>query len=206
MTYRPPHAREDDPAILLPLIARAPLATLITVAQGDPVVTYVPMLVRNDADGSRYLEGHIARANEQWKPGEGPAVALFRIAEHYISPNWYATKQRDPRVVPTYDYVAIEARGPVRFIDDTQWLYDFVTRLTDDQEARVASDWETRDAPADYMESQLKAIVGVQLRIESLIGSMKLNRNHPQANIDGIAAGLEALQTPSAELLKGFIG
>jgi transcriptional regulator len=206
MTYRPPHVREDDPAILLPLIARAPLATLITVAKGEPLVTYVPMLAREDEWGARWLEGHIARANDQWKQGDGPAVALFRAAEHYISPSWYATKQRDPRVVPTYDYVAIEARGPVRFIHDHTWLRAFVSRLTDDQESRIGSDWETGDAPADYMENQLRAIVGVQLRVESLMGLFKLNRNHPEENIEGVIAGLNRLGTPSATLLEDFMG
>jgi transcriptional regulator len=206
MTYRPPHVREDDPAVLLPLIARAPLATLITIVDGTPVVTYAPMMAREDADGTRYLEGHIARANDQWKAGDGPGVALFRVAEHYVSPNWYATKKTDPRVVPTYDYVAIEARGPVRFIDDRDWKFAFVSRLTDDQEARVASDWATSDAPESYMESQLKAIVGVELRVESLIGLFKLNRNHPEENIEGVIAGLHRLGTPSAVLLEEFMG
>lgn len=206
MTYRPPHVREDDPALLLPIIARAPLATLITIADGEPVVTYVPMLVHEDANGVRYLQGHMARANDQWKGGSGSGAALFRIAEHYISPNWYATKRTDPRVVPTYDYVAVEARGPVRFIEDPQWLYAFVTRLTVDQESRIDSDWETKDAPEAYMESQLKAIVGIEMRIESLIGLFKLNRHHPKENVEGIIAGLGRLPTPGARGLEEFLG
>jgi transcriptional regulator len=205
MTYRPPHVREDNPAVLLPLIGRFPLATLITVEDGLPVVTYVPMLVREDADGTRYLGGHIARANAQWKGGDGPGAALFRAAEHYVSPSWYATKKIDGKVVPTYDYVAIEARGPVRFIHDEAWLEAFVRRLTDDQELRVGSHWSVDDAPRDYVDSQLKAIVGVELRIESLIGLFKLNRNHPEENIESVRAGLNALGTVEAQMIEPFI-
>lgn len=205
MTYRPPHVREDDPAVLLPLIERHPLAALVTVDDGVPAVTYAPMLMRTDADGTRYLEAHIARANDQWKPGDGPGVALFRVAQHYISPSWYATKKIDGKVVPTYDYVSIEARGTVRFIHDRDWLEGFVRRLTDDQEARIDSHWSIDDAPHDYMESQLKAIVGVQMRVESLLGLFKLNRHHPQANIEGIRAGLERLDTLDARTIEPFI-
>jgi transcriptional regulator len=205
MTYRPPHVREDDPAVLLPLIGHYPLAALITVESSGPAVTYLPMLVREDAAGARYLEGHIARANPQWKPGDGPGVALFRVAEHYISPTWYATKKIDGKVVPTYDYVAIEARGPVRFIHDRDWLDSFVRRLTGDQESRIGAHWSVDDAPHDYVESQLKAIVGVELRVDSLIGLFKLNRNHPEANLEGVRAGLEALATPEARAIEPFI-
>ncbi|HEY5341577.1 MAG TPA: FMN-binding negative transcriptional regulator [Candidatus Aquilonibacter sp.] len=206
MTYRPPHVREDDHAVLLPLIAGNPLATLITVAAGEPVVTYAPLLLREDTAGALYLDGHIARANDQWKHGDGRGVALFRIAEHYISPNWYATKKNDPRVVPTYDYVAIEARGGVRFIQDRDWLDAFVRRLTDSQEARVRSDWSVDDAPADYIDAQLKAIVGLELRVDSLTGLFKLNRNHPAENIETITTGLKNLATAQARGLAAFMG
>jgi transcriptional regulator len=205
MTYRPPHARQDDPAVLLPLIAANPLAVLVTVADGEPVVTYVPLLVREGIDGILYLEGHLARANDQWTHGDGRGVALFRIAEHYVSPSWYATKKTDPRVVPTYDYVAIEARGSVRFIQDRAWLDAFVRRLTDAQETRVQSEWSVDDAPEAYIDTQLKAIVGIELRVDALTGSFKLNRNHPRENVEGIATGLESAHTASASILATFI-
>jgi transcriptional regulator len=204
MTYRPPHVRADDPSLLLPLIADHPLATLITVSGGEVAVTYLPMLARKEG-AAILLEGHIARANDQWRGGDGNAVALFRAADHYISPTWYATKRTSGRVVPTFDYVAVEARGPARFIHDTQWLRDFVSRLTQVQEARVGADWSIDEAPADYMESQLKAIVGVEMRVESLIGLFKLNRNHPAENIATAIAGLEALRTPQAAAIAAYM-
>jgi transcriptional regulator len=204
MTYRPPHVRADDRAPLLALIATHPLATFITVPDGEPVVTYVPMLAR-EADGVLYLEGHIARANNQWQGGDGTSVALFRVADHYISPTWYATKAQTGRVVPTFDYVSIEARGPVQFIEDTVWLREFVARLTVTQEARVGSGWTIDEAPADYMESQLKAIVGVQMRVDALTGLFKLNRHHPAENVAGVIKGLEMLENPDANAIAAYM-
>jgi transcriptional regulator len=204
MTYRPPHVRADDRAPLLTLIAAHPLATFITVPDGEPVVTYVPMLAR-EADGVLYLEGHIARANNQWHGGDGTSVALFRVADHYISPTWYATKAQTGRVVPTFDYVSIEARGTVHFIEDTAWLREFVARLTISQEARVGAGWTIDEAPADYMESQLKAIVGVQMRVDALTGLFKLNRHHPAENVAGVIKGLEMLENPDANAIAAYM-
>ena len=204
MTYRPPHVRADERAPLLALIAAHPLATFITVAEGEPVVTYVPLLAREE-DGAVILEGHIARANNQWRGGDGRAVALFRVAEHYISPTWYATKRINGRVVPTFDYVTVEARGAVHFIEDTEWLRKFVARLTISQEARVGSGWTIDEAPEDYMESQLKAIVGLEVRVDALTGLFKLNRHHPAENVAGVIAGLEKLGDPDAQAIAAYM-
>jgi transcriptional regulator len=204
VTYRPPYFRVDEPAKLLPLIAAYPLATLVTLSSSEPSLTHLPMLAERD-DGTLYLRGHIARANDQWRAGDGKGIALFRIAQHHVTPSWYATKREHGRVVPTFDYVAVEARGPVRFIHDRDWLLSFVRRLTDTQEARVGSDWRVEDAPADYLEKQLAAIVGVEMRVDTIIGTFKLNQNHPEENIAGILAGLEAIGTPEARLLGRFV-
>jgi transcriptional regulator len=204
MTYRPPHVRADDRAPLLALIAAHPLGTFITVVEGEPVVTYVPLLAR-EQDGAVILEGHIARANNQWRGGDGRAVALFRVAEHYISPTWYATKRINGRVVPTFDYVTVEARGAVHFIEDTEWLRKFVARLTISQEARVGSGWTIDEAPEDYMESQLKAIVGLEVRVDALTGLFKLNRHHPAENVAGVIAGLEKLGDPDAQAIAAYM-
>ncbi|HVA27779.1 MAG TPA: FMN-binding negative transcriptional regulator [Candidatus Baltobacteraceae bacterium] len=204
MTYRPPYFRIDDPKRLLPLIAAFPLATLATSANDAIALTHLPLLALQEGDALR-LQGHVARANGQWKTPASSAVAIFRIADHYMSPTWYATKARDPHIVPTWDYVAIEARGSVRWIDDRHWLADFVRRLTDSQEARIGSNWSVDDAPAEYLESQYGAIVGVEMRVDSLIGTFKLNQNHPRENIESIIAGLEAQATPQALALLPFV-
>jgi transcriptional regulator len=204
MTYRPPQFRVDDRQQLLALIARYPLATLVTWAGGEPALTHLPLVALNEGD-SLFFHGHIARANDQWRGGDGSGVAIFRIAEHYISPVWYATKRRDPRVVPTFDYVAIEARGPVRFIHDEAWLRSLVSRLTDAQEAQMGTDWSIGDAPEEYLASQLRAIVGVEVRVDSLIGTFKLNQHHPAENLESVIAALDARATPDALELAAFV-
>jgi transcriptional regulator len=204
MTYRPPHVRADDRAPLLALIATHPLATFITVVDGLPVVTYMPMLAREE-NGDVILEGHIARANNQWRGGDGKAAALFHVADHYISPTWYATKRINGRVVPTFDYVSVEARGDVHFIEDVVWLREFVARLTVSQEARVGANWTIDEAPEDYVESQLKAIVGVRMRVDALTGLFKLNRHHPAENVAGVIAGLEKLGNPDATAIAAYM-
>lgn len=204
MTYRPPYFRVDDPSVLLPLIAAYPLATLVTSSSDTIALTHLPLLALQRGDTLR-LQGHVARANDHWSSPATAAVATFRIADHYMSPTWYATKTREPRTVPTWDYVAIEARGSIRWIEERDWLADFVRRLTDSQEARVGSNWSVDDAPADYLEKQYAAIVGVEMHVDSLIGTFKLNQNHPRENIEGIIAGLERVATPQAEALLPFV-
>lgn len=204
MTYRPPSFRVDDRARLLPLIADHPLATLITASLGDLFVTLAPLLAR-EIDGEIFLEGHIARANDQWKHEAESAHAQFRVVEHYISPSWYPSKSHDPKTVPTFDYVSIDARGPIEFVHDTKWLLTFVRELTEVMEHRVGGHWSVDDAPAEYLEAQAKAIVGVRLRADSLVGTFKLNQNHPDENVENVVGELRKLNTPNARLLAAFM-
>jgi transcriptional regulator len=204
VTYRPPYFRVDDRATLLGVVARYPLATLITWNPPEPALTHLPMLATAD-DGELLLQGHIARANGQWRGGDGSGIAVFRAADHYISPGWYAAKRVDGRAMPTFNYVAVEARGPVRFVHERDWLLPFLHRLTDAQEAQVGGDWSAGDAPADYLDRQLGAIVGVEMRVQTLIGTFKLSQNHPQENIEGILAGFAKLGTPESKRLASFM-
>lgn len=204
MTYRPPQFRVDDRDVLLPLLRQFPFAALMSVNEGEIELTQLPMLVKQYGDVV-VLEGHIARANPHWRPGTRPGVALFQIASHYISPTWYPSKVRDPRTVPTYDYVTVEARGRLDFIHDAEWLEGFVRRLTDVEERRVGGRWTVDEAPREYIEAQLKAIVGVTLSVESLTGTFKLNQHHPRENQEGILQGLTRLQTPGAAALAPFV-
>jgi transcriptional regulator len=204
MTYRPPYFRVDDRARLLPLIADHPLATLITASLGEIFTTLAPMLA-HEVDGELYLEGHIARANEQWKHEPEAAHVQFRVAHHYISPTWYPSKRTDPQTVPTFDYVSIDARGPIEFIQDAKWLLKFTRELTTVMERRVGGTWSVDDAPAEYLESQAKAIVGVRMRVDSLTGTFKLHQNHPDENIENVVAELRKLNTPNARMIAAMM-
>jgi len=195
--YNPAAFRETDPAVLSAAIAGYPLATLVTIGAQGMDATHLPMLYRDGV-----LRGHVARANPQWQeytPGS-EALAIFTGPQHYITPNWYPSKTEHGRVVPTWNYVAVHARGTLTFHEDPEWLLQFVTALTDEHEKSGAAPWSVSDAPAEYIEGQLRAIVGVEMTIASLAGKWKLSQNRPQADVDGVIEGLGA--DTMAELMK----
>ncbi|MDN3564551.1 FMN-binding negative transcriptional regulator [Paeniroseomonas aquatica] len=194
--YNPAAFREDRPEILHGLIRQARLALLVSNgAGGVPDVTHLPLTL--DA-GAGALIGHVARANPHWQAlrGAGRAVAIFRGAEAYVSPNWYPAKAEHHRVVPTWNYEAVHAEGPVEIIEDSARLHAIVTRLTAEKEAAQPRPWAVADAPEAFVAGQLKGIVGLVLRIEALVGKRKMSQNRAAADRDGAAAGLAASEDP----------
>jgi transcriptional regulator len=195
--YNPAAFRETDPAVLGAAIGAFPLATLVTTGARGLDATHLPMLYRDGV-----LRGHVARANPQWQEYTAgtEALAIFTGPQHYITPNWYPSKREHGRVVPTWNYVAVHARGTLTFHEDPEWLRSFVTALTDEHERTSAAPWKVSDAPAEFVEGQLRAIVGVEMTIVSLEGKWKLSQNRPDADIDGVIEGLG--KDPMAELMK----
>jgi transcriptional regulator len=174
------------------LLHNAGLVDLISpVSGGGLVATALPMLY----DGA-VLQGHVARNNPHWmNAGSGPSLVIARGPDAYISPQWYATKGEHGRVVPTWNYVTAHVYGDLIVHDDVEWLREHVTRLTDVHEAaRQQRDgtppWAVTDAPPAYIDGQLRAIVGLELRITSIEAKVKLSQNRSQADRDGVVAGL----------------
>jgi transcriptional regulator len=197
MLYDPPAFREERPEILHGLIRAARLALLVSNGpDGVPDVTHLPLL--HDPSDEAVLLGHVARANPHWRRlgAAGRAVAVFRGAEAYVSPNWYASKAEHHRVVPTWNYEAVQAEGPVEIIEDPARLLGIVTRLTEANEAAQPRPWAVADAPAAFVAGQLKGIVGLALRIERLTGKRKLSQNRTPADREGVIAGLDASTDP----------
>ncbi len=148
-----------------------------------------------DPDPAPYgtLLGHVARPNPQARgalPGV-QALAIFQGPDAYITPSWYATKRENGKVVPTWNYVAIHAYGPVEFFDDTERLRAIVTRLTEREERTRAEPWAVTDAPADFIDGMLRGIVGFALSIARLEGKWKMSQNRPAQDRAGVVAGLE---------------
>jgi transcriptional regulator len=194
--YTPAAFREDRPEILHPLIRSARLATLVSNgADGVPEVTHLPLSLT--ADGTRLI-GHLARANPhvQGLAAAGRAVAIFRGPEAYVSPNWYPGKAEHHKVVPTWNYEAVHAAGPVELVEDPAALHAIVSELTREKEAAQPRPWAVADAPEPFVAGQLRAIIGLVLRIETLIGKRKLSQNRPAADRDGATAGLAASADP----------
>lgn len=191
--YTPPAFREDDPAVLIELIRAAPLASLVTPTAAGLQCTPLPLMFdpREGPYGTFY--GHLARANPHWRDAAtGESLVIFTGPQAYISPGWYATKQETGKVVPTWNYVAVHAHGPAEFFDDADRLHDVVSRLTDRHEAGRAEPWAVSDAPADFVRSQLRGIVGLRLPITRIEGKRKMSQNRNAEDRAGVARGLAA--------------
>ena len=170
-------------------VAAVGTAQLVTVAaDGTPDATFLPVLWRGDR-----LVGHLARANPHWRAiGDGsPGLAVVTGPDAYVSPSFYATKRQHGRVVPTWNYSAVHVRGPVRVIDDVDWLRELVGALTDHHESVREQPWAVEDAPSSYVEGQLKAIVGVEMVVDSVDAKAKLSQNRSEEDRAGVVAGLE---------------
>ncbi len=189
--YIPPAFRDDDLPRTHQTIREARLATLVTAAEDGLIGTPLPMFLDTSEGEKGTLYAHLARANPQWKSApSGEAMAIFMGPDAYITPSWYATKQQTGKVVPTWDYVAVHAYGPVEFFEDADRLLDVVTRLTNLHEQARAAPWAVSDAPADYIKAQLKGIVGIRMPITRLDGKRKLSQNYSAADRAGVIEGL----------------
>jgi transcriptional regulator len=192
--YVPPAFKQSDLAILHDAIRQSGLATLVSLGADGLIASHVPMMLDADAGPNGTLIGHLARANPQGR-GAAPgvdALAIFQGPDFYVTPSWYATKRETGKVVPTWNYVAIHAHGPLELFDDADELLDVVTRLTNRHEGTRASPWAVTDAPADFIKAHLKGIVGFRLPIARLDGKWKMSQNRPLADRTGVADGLRA--------------
>jgi len=191
--YTPPHFREDDIAVLHEAIRRIAFGTLVTLGPDGLVASHVPLLLDAEKGARGTLTGHLAKANIQTKTeaSDIEALAIFQGPEAYITPNWYATKQEHGKVVPTWNYVAVHAYGPISFFEDAERLRDQVASLTDRHEAANAEPWALNDAPEKFVQSQLKGIIGFEIPITRIDGKWKLSQNRPAADKEGVIRGLE---------------
>ncbi|ODU97929.1 MAG: transcriptional regulator [Rubrivivax sp. SCN 70-15] len=200
--YLPAHFEQKDVQALHALMRAHPLATLVTTAADGPTADHLP-LEYDAASGT--LRGHVARANPLWRHADGqPVLAVFGGPQAYVSPGWYPSKAATHKVVPTWNYTVVHAHGRLRAVDDAPWLRALVGRLTDRFEAERAAPpepWSVADAPEDYIAQMLRAIVGIEIGVERLLGKWKVSQNRSEADRLGVAAGLGA--DPMAALLRG---
>jgi len=206
--YVPPHFAEEDKAQLHQAIRDTRLATLVTLGSEGMEASHVPILLDGGEGPYGTIRGHLARANPQWRraSAETPALAMFLGPDAYVSPNWYATKRETGKVVPTWNYLAIHAYGRVEFFEDAERLRAIVTSLTQRHEGRREKPWAVTDAPEDYIQAQLRGIIGFRLPIDRLEGKWKLSQNRPEADRRGVVAGLEGegggLESAIAQRMK----
>ncbi|HSF30074.1 MAG TPA: FMN-binding negative transcriptional regulator [Candidatus Tectomicrobia bacterium] len=205
--YIPKHFEEPRVEILHELIRAHPLAALVTLTPEGLDANHLPFEIDPEPAPFGTLRAHMARANSFWRDfsREVQALAIFQGPQTYISPSWYPTKQETGRVVPTWNYAVVHAHGPLRVIEDRGWLRQFVERLTTRHEASRSQPWKVLDAPADYIDKQLGAIVGVEMPITRLIGKWKASQNRPARDQDGVIEGLLQEGRESATAMAGLI-
>ncbi|CAD5374616.1 Transcriptional regulator [Rubrivivax sp. A210] len=186
--YQPAHFRQEDGAALVALMQAHPLAALVSVQDGEPTADHIPLQYD---EAAQVLRGHVARANPLWRAAAGqPVLAIFRGAQAYVSPSWYPSKAEHHKVVPTWNYAVVHAHGRLRAVDDAPWLHELVSGLTARHETGRPTPWAVGDAPADFIQQMLAAIVGIEIAVERLEGKFKLSQNKSAADRAGVAAGM----------------
>lgn len=197
MSYPPRAFREMREDVLLEAVDAIGLAALVVVRDGAPEAVSLPMLAMRDGE-TLVLEGHVALANPLWRWADGgiPALAMFQGPHAYVHPGWYPAKREHGKVVPTWNYVVIQAHGTLSTTRDPAWLSAHLARLTDRHEAGRAEPWSIADAPEGFIQGLQRGIVGLSLHVARLEGVWKIAQHHPEPNRRGVIAGLTASPQP----------
>jgi transcriptional regulator len=191
--YIPPAFKDTELASIHETMRSARLANFVTATASGLVCTPLPLFLDEREGEQGVIYGHLAKANAQWR--ETPtceALAIFNGPDAYVTPSWYESKKEHGKVVPTWNYAAVHAYGPVEFFEDADRLYDVVTRLTDLYERPRTPSWAVTDAPADFIKAQLRGIVGLRMPITRIEAKRKMSQNRSEADRAGVVAGLAA--------------
>jgi transcriptional regulator len=205
--YIPRHFQEDRIPVLHELIDRQAFATLVTLGSSGLTASHIPMLLDPHPAPLGTLRGHLSRANPQWRElsSDVEALAIFAGPHHYISPSWYPAKAETGKVVPTWNYVVVHAYGSLRIVEDAEWLKSHVANLTSVHESESAEPWKVGDAPADFIQTLVNGIVGLELPIRRLEGKWKLGQNRSARDRNGVVRNLKALDTPEGKAIADLV-
>lgn len=197
--YLPAHFEESRSEVLHQLLRAQPFATLVTQGADGVTADHLPLHLEPEVGPCDALHGHVARANPLWQQAaDSEVLAIFHGPQAYVTPSWYPSKREHGKAVPTWNYVVVHARGRLRVIDDATWLRRQLEALVAEHEAGFAEPWQIADAPPDYIDKMLTAIVGIEIVITSLVGKWKISQNQPAANRAGVVAGLRRQGTADA--------
>ena len=205
--YVPAHFAAGDLTEIAAFVDAAAAADLVTFDGTQPVSTLLPLIWDRCIGQYGRLIGHIARSNPQWStaaPGV-PALAIVHGPQAYISPSWYESSRDHGKAVPTWNYTTVHFTGPVMFRTDTGWLRDVVTRLTERHEAGRSGRWWVRDAPENYIDGQLRAIVGVELLVDRVEAKDKLSQNRPGQDRASVIARLREERSDGARAIADLM-
>ena len=190
--YLPKHFEQQDLESLTALLKDYPLGALVTQHDGAVEANHIPFLLEGALAVGGKLVGHVAKGNPVWKNHSSTeeSLVIFQGPEAYITPNWYPSKQVHHQVVPTYNYAVIHIYGTVSLTHDEATKRRIVTDLTQSMEKSRNSNWKVSDAPADYIEKMLGAIVGIELSITRVQAKWKVSQNRDLTDRNGVAQGL----------------
>lgn len=205
--YQPPHFREDNLAVQHALIKAHPLGLLVTFGSTGIEANPIPFVLDPSASALGTLKAHLSRANAQWRnfDPEQEALVIFQGPETYITPSWYAAKREHGKVVPTWNYAIVQARGRLTIKDDPDWLRQQIGALTNLQEAPRSEPWNVSDAPAPFVAAQLKGIVGIEIEIARIEGKWKVSQNRAEADRLGVSAGLRLSEDDASQRMADLV-
>ena len=205
--YVPKHFEQADLHALRWLVRTHPLGALVTLTHDGLEANHIPFLWHADPAPYGILQGHIARANPLWRNflPEIQALVIFRGPALYISPAWYPSKTESAQVVPTWNYVVVHAHGPLRVMDDPDWMRAHLEEHTSRHESRRPDPWKVNDAPAAFIEKMMKAIVGLEIPIARLVGKWKLSQNRSVRDREGVVDGLTREGTEPARAMASMV-
>lgn len=205
--YLPKHFEERDPARLRGLIRRYPLGSLVTATASGLDANHIPFLLTDSGSAAGTLRGHIARANPLWREAvrDAPALVIFRGPDSFISPTWYPSTREHASNVPTWNYAVVHVHGVLRFVDDPAWVRSHVEALTREHEKKRDPSWAVTDAPADFVDKLVAAVVGVEISVTQLVGKWKVSQNRSIADRAGVVEALEREAAPSGTAVAALI-
>jgi transcriptional regulator len=205
--YTPKHFEEPRTEVMHELMRARSLATLVTLTSNGLNANHVPLHLADAPAPFGTLRGHVARANPLWRDfaKDIEVLAIFHGPDSYITPGWYATKQETGKVVPTWNYAVVHAYGSLRVIDDASWVRAQLETLTAHNEAGFAHPWSVSDAPHEYTEKLIEAIVGFEIVITKLTGKWKVSQNQPAQNQAGVITGLNNSGLRDAEAMAALV-
>ena len=204
--YQPPHFREDRRDVQHALIKAHSLGLLITAGPGGLQANFIPFLIDAQASENGMLRAHLARANPQLRElaSVDECLVVFQGPQTYVSPSLYPTKRETGKVVPTWNYITVQAWGRPRVMDDAAWIRGQIDDLTRHKEADRAAPWNVSDAPDTFLTSQIKGIVGLEIPISRIEGKWKVSQNRTAADQAGVAAGLRG-ESQEADAMAALV-
>jgi transcriptional regulator len=205
--YIPKANEETRLPVLHEFMGTHPLASLVTMGSAGMIASHIPLVLAEDGSEFGLLQGHISRANTQWKELDTAidALAIFSGDHHYITPSWYPMKQETGKVVPTWNYCVVHAYGPMRLIEDAAWLMAHLETLTNLHESPYPAPWKMADAPPEFIAALLNGIIGLEIPIRRLEGKWKLSQNRNAQDRAGVAQGLGTLNTPESLAMQHLV-